>query len=108
MSRDFSLEAVVTAQAIVSMALALIKDQAPELPNDILERELSELEGVDTLRDPHVEIWHEPAKKFVEEYDFAEGSPAKAPGLVATTTDWVAEGNSVILLYQNMYQILIN
>ena len=107
MSVDFTLEAMVTTEAIVSMVIALVKDQAPELPDDILERELSELEGVDTLRDPRVEIWPEPAKKFVEEYNFTERSLPGAPG-VATTTEWVAEGDSVILLYQNMYQMFIS
>ena len=69
----FTSEATATAEAAVSMAMALVKDQVPELPNDILERELSELEGVDTLRDPRVGVYCEPAKKLMEEYDFAKG-----------------------------------
>ena len=74
MSADFDSEAVATAEAAVSLAMALVKDQVPELPDDILERELSELGGADTVRDPRVEIWRDPVKKFVKEYDFVEGS----------------------------------
>ena len=35
MMADFTSEAVATAEAAVSMAMALVKDQAPELPDDI-------------------------------------------------------------------------
>ena len=66
------------------MAMALVKGQVPELPDDILERELSELEGVDTVRDPRVEVWRDPVKKFVDEYDFTEGTPSGALSLPPT------------------------
>ena len=43
MSLDFNSEAVATVEAAEGMAMALVKDQVPELPDDVLERELSEL-----------------------------------------------------------------
>ena len=50
----------MTVETAVCMAMALVKDQVPGLPDDILERELSIVEGVDTIRDPCVEVWCDP------------------------------------------------
>ena len=36
---DFTTWSVVTTEAAVSMAMALVKDQVLELPHDILERD---------------------------------------------------------------------
>ena len=65
MMADFTSEVVAIAEAAVRMAMALVKDQVVEVLDDMLERELSKLEEVGTLRDPCVEAWHGPAKRFV-------------------------------------------